>query len=108
MELSRHDMTPAYSETRRAPTCGILSIAAPFIGAFLFWVLMWVFTDFSLSFVLGLSLIPLSPMCGVGFAVAAWIRRERCWLFPWIGLFINLALLCWVFINRDHMIGSFG
>jgi hypothetical protein len=108
MEQSRHDMMSVTSEIRRAPICGVLSIAAPFIGAFLFWVLIWVLSDFSLSFVLALSLIPLSPICGVGFSIAAWIRRERCWLLPWIGLFINLALLCFVFINRNHMIGSFG
>jgi hypothetical protein len=101
-------MMPVSSEARRVPTFGILSIAAPFIGTFLFWVLIWVFTDFSLSFVLALSLIPLSPLCGLIFSAVGWFRHERYWLLRWIGLAINLGVIGWFVVNRNHIIGSLG
>jgi hypothetical protein len=92
----------------RSAVCGTLSVSAPFIGAFLFFVLIRVFTDSPLSFVLALSLIPLSPLCGVIFAVVALIRRERFRFFAWIGMVVNLALILFVFVNRNHIIGSMG
>jgi hypothetical protein len=85
--------TQVATRARRPAICGTLSITAPFIGAILCYVLIWVSPT---GFVLGLLLIPLSLICGVVFAVSAWIRRERYWLLPSIGLPMNLALTLWV------------
>src|SRR5438270_135065 len=92
----------------RAPTYGILSIAAPFIGAFMIFVLLWGIPDFPLSFILALFIIPLSPICGIGFAVAAGIRGERYFAIRAVGLLINLAVIALLIANRNHVIGSFG
>jgi hypothetical protein len=84
---------------RRPPRFGTLSVAAPFIGAFLSYVLLSLSAsseDSPVAFLLGLLLFPLSLLSGVAFAASAWIRRERFWLLPSIGLLINLALVLWI------------
>ena len=88
----------------------VLSICAPFIGALLFYITEWILAasfEIPFAFELGLLLIPITPICGVGFAIAARIRRERFRVLPWLGLLINLALICYVIANRNT-IGSLG
>lgn len=100
--------TEPKSASARSPTFGSLSIAAPFTGALLILILLWGMPAFPLSFILTLFLIPLSPICGVGFAVVAAIRRERYSAVWLLGLVINLVAVCILIANRNHIIGSFG
>ena len=76
-------MRPALgASAKRDPWCGVFSVAAPFIGLFVF---------------------PLASIAGIGLAIAAWRRHEKQWLLPWIGLLLNLALLIW-FCSQDFYI----
>jgi hypothetical protein len=103
--------TKSQQITRRVPIFGILSICAPFIGALLFYVTVWILAaslEIPFAFAFGLLLIPITPLCGVGFAITAWIRGERYRVLPWLGLLINLALISWVIANRNNMFGSMG
>jgi hypothetical protein len=90
---------------KRSPVFGKLSLAAPFIGGILIFILLKL-PD--MGFILGLYMIPLTPICGVGFAVAGCVRREQHWFLPWIGLLFNLAILLLLWVERDNIIGSPG
>jgi len=81
------------------PILGALSVATPFIGALLIYLLIWQFESF-----LGLLMIPLSPICGVILAVIALRRRERHRWLAWIGFLLNAAALLYLFVERDHII----
>ena len=63
---------------------------APFLGGLLFYIFSF------LPFILGLVILPVAPVFGVGFAVAAFLRQERYSALPWIGLIFNLAVGCCV------------
>jgi hypothetical protein len=75
------------------PKFGQLSIAAPFIGAISAALLFGVFFQSAPIAIFAFLLIPLSPICGVVFAVMAWKRREPYWALPVIGLLINFAAI---------------
>jgi hypothetical protein len=72
------------ASAKHDPWFGVLSVTAPFISL-------------PLSIVVFLPLLGLTPIVGVGCAVAAWIRHEKQWALPWIGLLLNLALLFFLF-----------
>jgi hypothetical protein len=88
----------------RPSTFGALSIAAPFIGGVLVYLLIFHSDQIVPAYILGLLLVPLSPICGVIFAVVAWIRREPSWIFPWIGLLLNLGVLLFLYIERNNLL----
>jgi hypothetical protein len=73
---------------------------------------VWVLSDFQYGFILGLCILPLTPICGVGFAVAAWVRHEKYQALPWIGLLLNLVVMYFIFgqlfSKGSHFIGSMG
>ena len=81
------------ASAKRDPWFGMLSVMAPFIGWFLGLTFLSLLSFWDLSF-LSLYILPLTPICGIGFAVAAWKRHEKHWALPWIGLLLNLAILC--------------
>lgn len=97
---------------RKLPVFGILSTCAPFIGAFLFYFAEWILAaslEIPFAFELGLLVIPFTPLCGIGFAMLAWVRGEPYRAIPWLGLLINLAVLIWVvWISQHGSIGSMG
>ena len=96
--------------TRKPPVCGIFSICSPFIGALLFYFAEWILSaslEIPFAFEFGLLLIPITPLCGVAFAIVAWIRGERYRALPWFGLLINVALAYWVF-SMKSWVGSMG
>ena len=73
----------------RKPIFGTLSVAAPFIGGVLVYLLIW----HANSFFVGLFMVPLSLICGATLAIVAWLRRERSRWLARIGLLRNSALL---------------
>jgi hypothetical protein len=96
------DVTSQSKPVAGKPILGVLSVATPFIGALLIYLLIWQFESF-----VGLLLIPLSPICGVILAVVAlWRREPHRWL-AWIGFLLNAAVLLYLVVERDHII-SFG
>ena len=103
--------TPAQPPRTAAPKFGWLAVLAPLLGGVLCLGLVLVCVkvlDSELMMMACLLLIPASPLAGVVFAILAWRRRERHKALPWLGLFINLAVLFWLWAGRGHLIGSFG
>ena len=103
-------ITESKSTVAVVPTFGALSVAVPFIGVFLFLLLASLFSTVAFAFIVAILIIPLSPICGVVFAVVAWKRGERYWALRWIGLLINLAAIYFLIKNASHMFDgtSFG
>jgi hypothetical protein len=104
--------TESRAAMKREPTFGMLSLTAPVIGGLIIFLLLGVFPSFPLSFILSLLIVPLTPICGAGFAVTALIRREKYWALPCVCLLLNLVIMYFVFgqmFGKDsHFIGSMG
>jgi hypothetical protein len=78
----------------RKPIFGTLSVAAPFLGG----VLVYLLICQANSFFVGLFMVPLSLIGGATLAIVAWLRRERYRWLAWIGLPLNSALLILVIL----------
>jgi hypothetical protein len=78
----------------RNPIFGTLSVAAPFLGG----VLVYLLICQANSFFVGLFMVPLSLIGGATLAIVAWLRRERYRSLAWIGLPLNSALLILVIL----------
>ena len=79
----------------RNPIFGTLSVAAPFLGG----VLVYLLICQANSFFVGLFMVPLSLICGVILAIMAWLRGERSRWLAWIGLLLNSTLLILVILG---------
>lgn len=86
------------------PVFGIISVTAPFIGMALIYVLLRWLGATEFGFFSALLLIPLSPLCGIAFALGARKRGEPYKALPLIGLLLNLAILCFLIANANHAI----
>src|SRR5262245_9669225 len=87
------------SPIARGPTFGLSSVASPFVGALLFYVVVW-----GAQSLIGLLLLPLTPVAGAAFAVVSWFRGER---HPWVaglGFLFNTAIMVYLYVQRDHII----
>ena len=96
----------AVSETppRRAPWCGILSVASPLagIGASLL-VMVYVRSRPPESMDLGLMALGALPtfaslLCGMILAGAAAVRQEKLWALRWIGFLVNAGPFAYIVV----------
>jgi len=85
------------ASAKRDPWFGMLSVMAPFIGWFLSLAFFSLRSVLDLTF-LNLYVFPLTLICGIGFAVAAWKRHEKHWALLWIGLILNSVLLVFLLL----------
>jgi len=69
--------TQGKTSAKRDPWFGVFSVTTPFIGFF----------------------SPLAAVFGIGFAIAALIRREKQPALGWYGLILNIG--CLVLFARD-------
>ena len=87
---------------RARPVYGTLSIAAPFLGFALVIALLyseqhWGHDSEGWSvLVFGIIIMPIAILGGIGSAIVALRRRERCRALPVVGLVVNLLplLMC--------------
>lgn len=93
------------------PTFGLLSVFAPVIGAFLFYFTELILCDFiPFAFLLLILIVPMTPLCGIGFAIMSWLRHERYFVLAYIGLILNLVFgyFCIVNLFKSFKYFSFG
>ena len=93
------ESTPAL---KRAPIFGSLSIVAPVVLCLMI-LSQYVFDSFDLTMLCTL-LWPVPMVCGFVFMVVAFIRRERYWAFPIVGLAVNLAGILYL---STHLTNNF-
>ena len=80
---------------RRAPLCGVLSVASPFIGFAAAWLVMdYIRSRPPESMQLGLLALGALPiyascLCGLILAGAAAVREEKFSALRWIGFLVN-------------------
>ena len=87
-------------ESKRAPVCGVLSVAAPFVSAAVFYVVRKIFISLRPNddnMLYGIAFIGL-PVVGCFFAglilaTFATLGREKWPTFPLIGLLLNSSPL---------------
>jgi hypothetical protein len=94
--------TESIPALKRTPIFGGLSIAAPVVLCLMIFS-QYVFDSFDLT-MLCTVLWPVPMVCGFIFMVVAFIRRERYWAFPFVGLAINLA---GIFYLSTHLTNDF-
>jgi hypothetical protein len=79
------------TQSKRAPICGLLSVAASTMCWFGVYWLMKRHPVEGLPF--GQLFVPYCALGGLAFAIAAWVRGEKYWALPLIGLLLALAVL---------------
>jgi hypothetical protein len=90
--------TPKQIRKVRKPVFGVLSVLAPFIGVLAVDLLVNYVSDTRSYARTHLVVYVLfgTPVCGLGFAVTTWVRRERYWLFPYLGIVLNVAYVFYI------------
>jgi hypothetical protein len=93
-----HPLQVMTTQPKRAPICGILSIAASASS----WLIIYVFIRLHPNPAVNVGAAQLRilqvyvPCCGLGgfvFAIVALLRRERYWVLPLVSIFLVLALV---------------
>ena len=86
------------NQPKRAPICGVLSIAATVSSGLIFYSFIKLHPDTSgplgaekLRFVQEFT--PICGLAGLVLAIVALIRRERFWILPLLALLLGLALV---------------
>ena len=91
--------TGSKTANKRPPVFGILSILSPVIGGLLLGAFLladaYIFNTGMITVFACLFIVPIVQTSGIILSIIAFIRRERHWLLPLIGLLMNAVVLIW-------------